>query len=385
MRLFLVVISLLNCVKGEFVVPDATIEVLQPKGFRVSIPDQEGIKLFAFHGKLNEEMNGREGGTFSRDIVKPKNGRWTFVDKMTELKKGDILYYWTYVDYFDGKNKLGYTNDDQMYNVDVEGTSAVNPTNENLPIDIRGGSCATSVTEVDGPVCAGTLVFEDTFSDFDERKWIVEQRYADEPDYEFVMYMKRPETLEVKDSKLKIRPVLSDQVFGNDFVHSTVGYDFGQSCTGAKQAVECKRNYRNPFILPPVISAQLSTKRKFSFKYGKVEIRAKLPKGQWIYPELYLTPSSDMYGTKQDCSIRIAFTDGQNMRDLRGGPTVKSSTTSKTFSPKETSSNQDWCDNFHNFGVEWTPGKFRLFVTRTVKAILWNLIELKPVILYYYY
>nr|CAI5821560.1 unnamed protein product [Callosobruchus analis] len=87
MRLLVVVISLLNIVKGEFVVPDATIEVLRPKGFRVSIPDQEGIKLFAFHGKLNEEMNGREGGTFSRDIPKPKNGRWTFVDKTTELKK----------------------------------------------------------------------------------------------------------------------------------------------------------------------------------------------------------------------------------------------------------------------------------------------------------
>lgn len=74
--------------------------------------------MFAFHGKLNEEMEGREGGTFSRDILKPKNGRWTFTDKTTKLKKGDILYYWTYVDYFDGRNKLGYTNDDQMFVVE---------------------------------------------------------------------------------------------------------------------------------------------------------------------------------------------------------------------------------------------------------------------------
>lgn len=60
-------------------------------------------------------MEGREGGTFSRDILKAKNGRWTFTDKTTKLKMGDILYYWTYVDYFDGIRKLGYTNDDQMY------------------------------------------------------------------------------------------------------------------------------------------------------------------------------------------------------------------------------------------------------------------------------
>lgn len=83
-----------------------------------SILDEEGIKLFAFHGQLNEEMDGREGGTYSRDILKPKNGRWTFVDKSTKLKKGDILYYWTYVDYFDGKNKLGYTNDFQKFVVE---------------------------------------------------------------------------------------------------------------------------------------------------------------------------------------------------------------------------------------------------------------------------
>ncbi|VEN60093.1 unnamed protein product, partial [Callosobruchus maculatus] len=38
MRFIVVVFLLLNTVKGEFVVPDAKIEVLRPKGFRVSIP-----------------------------------------------------------------------------------------------------------------------------------------------------------------------------------------------------------------------------------------------------------------------------------------------------------------------------------------------------------
>lgn len=54
----------------------------------ITIADQEGIKLFAFHGKINEEMNGREAGTFSRDITKAKNGRWTFYDSQVyELYK----------------------------------------------------------------------------------------------------------------------------------------------------------------------------------------------------------------------------------------------------------------------------------------------------------
>lgn len=73
--------------------------------------------MFAFHGKINEEMNGREAGFFSRDIVTAKNGRWTFYEPTAILKPGDTLYYWTYVDYFDGIRKLGYPKDDQKFEV----------------------------------------------------------------------------------------------------------------------------------------------------------------------------------------------------------------------------------------------------------------------------
>lgn len=78
-------------------------------------PDQDGIKLFAFHGKLNEEFNGREAGTWARDITKAKDGRWTFVDTQTKLKVGDVLYYWLTVHYFDGEKELGFYRDDQEF------------------------------------------------------------------------------------------------------------------------------------------------------------------------------------------------------------------------------------------------------------------------------
>lgn len=75
----------------------------------------DGIKLFAFHAKINEPLNGREGGTFSRDITRARDGRWTFYDPQAKLKVGDTIYYWTYVDYFDGERKLGYVNDDREF------------------------------------------------------------------------------------------------------------------------------------------------------------------------------------------------------------------------------------------------------------------------------
>lgn len=69
------------------------------------------MTLFAFHGKLNEELNGLEAGTWSRDITKAINGRFTFYDRDAELKIGDVMYFWTYALH----NGLGYRHDNGEY------------------------------------------------------------------------------------------------------------------------------------------------------------------------------------------------------------------------------------------------------------------------------
>lgn len=104
-------ISLNVAFSSAYVVPKARVEVLHPKGFTVSIPDTPGIQMFSFHGNLNSPMEGLENGQFSSDILKHKNGRWTFVNRKHEIKPGDILYYWLYVQ----KDSLGYRRDDQKH------------------------------------------------------------------------------------------------------------------------------------------------------------------------------------------------------------------------------------------------------------------------------
>jgi len=39
-------------------------------------------------------------------------------------------------------------------------------------------------------------------------------------------------------------------------------------------------------IIPPVRSARITTKGKKSFKYARVEIVAKMPKGDWLWPAI---------------------------------------------------------------------------------------------------
>nr|XP_023017872.1 beta-1,3-glucan-binding protein-like isoform X1 [Leptinotarsa decemlineata] len=343
-------------INGQYEVPEARVEVFQPRGFRVSIPDEDGIKLFAFHGKINEEFDGREAGTFARDILKPRNGRWTFTDKTTKLKQGDVIYYWTYVDYFDGQNKLGYARDDQSYVVNNFDS------NPDLPkIDIRNPDfCRVTDTQSSlEKVCQGQVIFQDDFSTKTLKSvfWTPEQRFAQGPDYEFVMYMNTPETLQVTDGVVRIKPLLSEDVFGHDFVHSKNGFKFGENCTDVAGSPGCSREY-DGFLLPPVVSAQITTKQKFAFKYGKIEIRAKLPKGDWIYPELYLTPLSEIYGSNlQSGQIRVAFVAG-NLNEnhiLHGGITLGATPAARAYGDRTTERRSHWSDDFHTFTVNWKP------------------------------
>ncbi|XP_037953407.1 gram-negative bacteria-binding protein 3-like [Teleopsis dalmanni] len=104
-----------SCLAVEYKVPKATIKVFHPKGFEVSIPHDRGVTLFAFHGKLNEEMDGLEAGTWSVDIRKKQNGYWTYKNTDAELKIGDTLYYWTFVI----RNELGYREDNGEFKVEA--------------------------------------------------------------------------------------------------------------------------------------------------------------------------------------------------------------------------------------------------------------------------
>lgn len=49
--------------------------------------------------------------------------------------------------------------------------------------------------------------------------------------------------------------------------------------------------------LNPIISARVRTVKSFNFKYGRVEFKAKIPKGDWIWPALWLLPRDNAYGT----------------------------------------------------------------------------------------
>lgn len=61
---------------------------------------------------------------------------------------------------------------------------------------------------------------------------------------------------------------------------------FFLSCTRADFS-GCERHGTPERIINPIRSSQLRTVRSFSFKFGKLEITAKLPTGDWLWPGAY--------------------------------------------------------------------------------------------------
>lgn len=110
-------------------------------------------------------------------------------------------------------------------------------------------------------------------------------------------------------------------------------------------------------------SAKLITKEKQSWKYGKFEIRAKMPTGQGIWPAIWMMPEDEpFYGTWPKCGeIDIMELLGHIPNKLHGtlhfGEPHKESQ-GTYFLPE----GQSFGDDYHVYSIEWEPGEIRWYI-----------------------
>ncbi|NP_001128672.1 beta-1,3-glucan-binding protein-like [Bombyx mandarina] len=367
---------------AQYIVPPAKLEAIYPAGLRVTVPD-DGFSLFAFHGKLNEEMEGLESGHWSRDITKAKNGVWTFRDRNAQLKLGDKIYFWTYVI----KDGLGYRQDNGEWTVtefvnengnpvDVANPPVATSTTGPLQIPQQASTpivrpeqtCQTSETVVQGrdKICKGTLIFSDEFeknSLKDLTSWGAEVRFPEEPDYPFNVYT-TDGTIGFDSGSLIISPVLLESKFSEDKIYQDL--DLTNRCTGQIDTTECKRVASGSQILPPVMTGKVTTRHKFGFKYGRIEVRVKLPAGNWLIPEVNLEPHEKMYGPRRYESglMRIAFTRGNAVfsKKLYAGPVLSDTEPFRSKLMKEKLGIENWNKEYHNYTMIWKPNGIEVLV-----------------------
>lgn len=336
-----------------FTIPDINIQALDPKGLMVSIPDSPGVQLFAFHGNVNQPIKGKEDGTINKQILAPQNGVWSFTDPTVQLKAGDTVYYWIFVQH----QRLGFDKQEQQFSVAKlvpPGTTSTAPS----------PPCKPSVTKINGdkPTCANKLLFEDNFdrNAIDESKWLKEQFIVDLPDYEMVSYQKRPENCYLENKNLILRATLRPNP--EDAV-----IDLKDGCTGEKCDAEVSGT-----IPPPVIAGRV--KSKFRFKYGKIEIRAQLPRGDWIFPELYLQPHSNTYGAHYASGrMWVAYARGNldlvtvnndqiGNSVLYGGPVLGINEPVRTQAAVKVEGQEPWGAGYHTYTLTWGEDKMEFEV-----------------------
>ena len=146
------------------------------------------------------------------------------------------------------------------------------------------------------------LAFHDSFKTLDFQVWDHEISMSGGGNWEFQIYDNDRELSYIENNTLVIKPKLSEEKYGRKMVLGEhANWELNRlslegRCTDSSNW-GCERIAKGGnSILPPIRSAKLTTKNNYWFKYGRVEIVARMPKGDWMWPALWLLPKYDTYG-----------------------------------------------------------------------------------------
>ncbi|QED46832.1 glycoside hydrolase family 16 protein [Cytobacillus dafuensis] len=199
---------------------------------------------------------------------------------------------------------------------EVESPDSLKGIHDNTEIHVDESEAETGESEVEEMVSHNgwELVWEEDFEGFhlDQSKWNIEEWAAE------------------KNNELQF------------YSHQNLNVEKGFLNIISKEEEKGDRKYT---------SGAIHSKDKFSFLYGKVEMRAKLPSGQGVFPAFWMMPNADhiwlpeidimeMLGHKPEEIWMVMHWQGED-RSL-----------------KSLSSNyigEDYSNGFHVFGIEWTP------------------------------
>ncbi|XP_033610649.1 beta-1,3-glucan-binding protein [Cryptotermes secundus] len=168
----------------------------------------------------------------------------------------------------------------------------------------------------------------------------------------------------VKDGVLYLKPTLTTDEYEEDVLYR-----------GAIAEPGCNMDpcvsYAGEDIALPIQSARIRTINSFSFLYGRVEVRAKLPRGDWIWPAIWMKPRHNEYGPwPSSGEIDIMEARGNKKLTTAAGVSQGVDTIGATlhfglnssyniwrrthWELSIADSGRDFADDFHVFGLEWT-------------------------------
>lgn len=194
-----------------------------------------------------------------------------------------------------------------------------------------------------------SLVWSDEFegSSIDINKWSFEKNCWGGGNNELQCYVENDRNAYVVDGKLHI-VALKESTDGPSLNEEDPGYP----------GVSVTRDYS---------SARLRSRGQGDWTYGRIEINARLPQGQGIWPAFWMLPTDNHYGG-WPLSGEIDILEAVNLNTpgfentvhgtLHYGQTWPNNQhTGTSYSPPENT----W-EKFHTYAVEWEAGEIRWYV-----------------------
>ncbi|KAH8410736.1 hypothetical protein KR222_002191, partial [Zaprionus bogoriensis] len=368
-----------------------------PLSLSLSLTDESGVKSVAFNVNRNRNFAGFEQGEFSGQVRAPQDGRWQYDFVRGTLRAHDILYIWTNVQHgsaiyrdqgqpqqvcqLSGSHLPADCRDSAGQSPDLStetGNDAFRGTIATLTSASTSSTCKDSAETLMSPapvkpLCRGQLIFEENFEQLNETRWLHDVRAPlDTTDAEFVLYDGRAR---VRAGQLIIEPKLWSS-YRPDLDITQSHLDLSERCTGThNRQKECVLHTSGPLIMPPVVVPRLSTKESFAFKYGRIEIRAKLCKGDWIVPLLLLEPLMESYGQTgyESGQLRVAMARGNDQlrlphgklidgRTLLAGPVLSTEASQREDFMVQQRRSAHFGDDFHVYGMEWSSQSLRFSI-----------------------
>lgn len=223
-------------------------------------------------------------------------------------------------------------------------------------------------------------VLDETFSNgFDTGVWIKEAELGGYGNGQFEQTTSTDENVFVADGMLHIMPTLQDE----KLIETDNVIDLRKDgvCTSTVWS-NCltSTNTTNGTIAPPVKSGRISTTT--SIKYGRIEVTARLPEGDWLWPAIWMLPRNSTYGVwPQSGEIDIVESRGNNHSYAQGGNDIISSALHWGPNPandawwrtnnKRNALHTTFAKKFHTFGVEWSERYIFTYINSRLLQVMY--------------
>lgn len=222
-------------------------------------------------------------------------------------------------------------------------------------------------------------VFTENFDTLNLNDWTPDVELGGFGNDEFEMTTTFDKNLFVQNGQLYINPTLTSDEIGNDAIFNGGSYKLDGCTNSTSSLCSVNSDSSKKVVIPPVQSARISTKNSYNIRYGKVEIKAKLPRGDWLWPAVWMLPVDNVYGA-WPASGEIDIMEARGNGIEYKGQGVNFVRSSLNYGPIsailakiygwQSKKRVGYDQAFHTYTLEWTDKWMRISVDNRINAML---------------